>query len=61
MHVVAERGHLDVVKYLVGQGADINIKDDYGVCDNDGVHVKLYTGLNCLVPRPSSKEEKMVW
>jgi len=45
MHVAAERGHLDVVKYLVGQGADINIKDDIGVCDNDGVHVKLYTGL----------------
>ena len=40
MHVAAERGHLDVVKYLVGRGADINIKDDIGV--RDGVH---YTGL----------------
>ena len=45
MHVAAERGHLDVVKYLVGRGADINIKDDYGVCDNGDVHMKLYTGL----------------
>ena len=43
--MAAERGHLDVVKYLVGRGADINVKDDYGVCDNVGVHVQLYTGL----------------
>ena len=43
MHVAAERSHLDVVKYLVGREADINIKDDYGVCDNGDVHMKLYT------------------
>ena len=42
--MAAERGHLDVVKYLVGQEADINNKDDYGVCDNDETHVKLCTG-----------------
>ena len=43
--MAAERGHLDVMKYLVGQEADINIKDDFGVGDNDEIHVKLYTVL----------------
>ena len=26
----AERGHVDVVKYLVDHGADVNIKVSYG-------------------------------
>ena len=38
LHVAAERGHLNVVKYLLGltdQEVDINIQDHYGVgiCD----------------------------
>ena len=29
--MAAERGHMDIVRYLVRQGADINIKDKNGV------------------------------
>ena len=29
--MAAERGHKDIVKYLVEKGADINIKDRDGV------------------------------
>ena len=32
LHVAAEKGdRLDIVKYLIGKGADINIKDYSGV------------------------------
>ena len=31
MHLAAERAHMDVVKYLAGRGADVNIQDDNGV------------------------------
>ena len=37
LHMAAERGCFDVVKYLViDKGADVNIKDDSGVsiCDS---------------------------
>ena len=40
--MAAERGHLDVLKYLVDQQADINIKDDSGVCDNDKTSEVMY-------------------
>ena len=38
--VAAERGHIDIVRYLVGQGADINIKDKNGVIIAS--HVTMY-------------------
>ena len=28
LHLAAEAGHMDIVRYLVEKGADINIKDD---------------------------------
>ena len=31
LHVAAERGFLKIVDYLVGKGADIDIKDENGV------------------------------
>lgn len=31
LHMAVEGKHLDTVKYLVGQGADTNVKDNYGV------------------------------
>ena len=37
LHLAAERGHLDIVKYFVSQKADINIKD------NNGVNICNYT------------------
>ena len=40
MLVAAERGHIDIVRYLVGQGADINIKDKNGVIIAS--HVTMY-------------------
>ena len=35
LHVAAERGYVKIVDYLVGKGADIDIKDENGViiCD----------------------------
>ena len=35
LHLAAISGHIKVVKYLVEQGADINIQDENGVsiCD----------------------------
>ena len=51
--MAAERGHLDVVKYLVGQEADINIKDDYGVRDNDETRV-VVLNRNIIPSRISS-------
>ena len=34
LHVAAEKGdRLDIVKYLISKGADINIKDDSGVSE----------------------------
>ena len=34
LHVAAEKGEsLDIVKYLIDKGADINIKDDNGVSE----------------------------
>ena len=35
MHLAAERAHMDIVKYLVRKGADVNIKDDNGVNIHD--------------------------
>ena len=31
LHYAAGGGHVDTVRYLVGAGGDINIKDDDGV------------------------------
>ena len=31
LHVAARRGHANIVKCLIDEGADINIKDDDGV------------------------------
>ena len=31
LHVAAERGRFEIVKYLVGKGAGIDTKDDAGV------------------------------
>ena len=33
LHVAAERGHSEIVKYLSDKEADINIKDDGGVSE----------------------------
>ena len=33
LHRAARRGHVDTVICLVEQGADINIKDENGVCE----------------------------
>ena len=54
--MAAERGHLDVVKYLVGQEADINIKDDYGVRDNDETRV-VVLNRNIFLSRISSASQ----
>lgn len=35
LHYAAGGGHLETVRYLVGAGADINIKDNYGVHEYD--------------------------
>ena len=32
LHLAFEGGHMNTVKYLVDKGADINTKDDHGVC-----------------------------
>jgi len=32
LHVAAERGCMNVLEYLVNEGADIHIKDRNGVC-----------------------------
>ena len=36
LHVAAERGHFKIVQFLVGEGADVNTKDNSGVnlCEN---------------------------
>lgn len=31
LHLAAERAHMDVVNYLVDEGADINMQDNKGV------------------------------
>ena len=31
LHLTAESGHIKILKYLVGQGADIKDQDDNGV------------------------------
>ena len=34
LHTAAERGHVDIIRYLVEQGADNNIQDDdFGVSE----------------------------
>ena len=35
MHVAAESGNFDKVRYLVDKGADVNIKDSDGVSECD--------------------------
>ena len=32
LHLAVQRGHMNSVKYLVNNGADINTKDNKGVC-----------------------------
>ena len=45
LHVAAEKGEcLDIVKYLISKGADINITDDSGVSETT-----LVIGQVCLV------------
>ena len=42
LHVAAEKGdRLDIVQYLIGEGADINIKDSCGVSET---YVASYSG-----------------
>ena len=51
LHVAAETGgQLNIVKYLVGQRADVNIKDNKKVnkCDYMLWIVCLFFCLNCL-------------
>ena len=31
LHSAAEEGHVDIVRYLVDKGADLNVKDEIGV------------------------------
>ena len=38
MHVAAEKGHTDIVKYLGNKVLDINITDKFGV----GIIMRLY-------------------
>ena len=42
--MAAERGHMDLVRYLVDRGADINIKDKNGVLYSVVSHV-----CNCVL------------
>ena len=35
LHLAARRGHVDIVRYLVDKGADINIKDENWVSEQD--------------------------
>ena len=35
LHWAALKGHVDIVRYLVEQSADIKIKDSYGVSERE--------------------------
>ena len=35
LHLAAEGGHVDIVRYLVEQGTDINITSIYGVSERE--------------------------
>ena len=35
LHSAAEAGHVDIARYLVEQGADLNIKDEIGVSERE--------------------------
>ena len=35
LHVAAHRGHTETVQYLIGKGAEINIRNKYGVSEWD--------------------------
>ena len=35
LHCAAPHGHVDVVRYLVDKGADLNIKDEDGVSEQE--------------------------
>lgn len=53
LHWAAEEGRLDVVKYLIEQGADINISDQYGkallhiVVEEDRLDIANYLVEQC--------------
>ena len=42
LHIAAKGGHCDIVKYLVEEGANVNIKDQLGVsisdCSTEGIY-----------------------
>jgi len=54
MHLAAERAHMDIVKYLVRKGADVNIKDDNGVNMHDYSNDTSTVDLSypCIVDDP---------
>ena len=35
LHLAARQGHVDIVRYLVDKGADLNIKDEDGVSEQE--------------------------
>ena len=35
LHLAAGKGHVDIVRYLVDKGADLNIKDTFGVSEQE--------------------------
>ena len=45
LHVAAERGRFEIVKYLVGKGAGIDTKDDGGV--SILVYNSILTTIHC--------------
>jgi ankyrin repeat protein len=50
LHLACEEGHLEVVKYLVSVGADINCQDRWGTTPMRGALTSHHRGI--LFPSP---------